>query len=468
MDWLALLIALVLPPLLGVVWVGMFVPAATPARLAMVWGNGTLVGLLLIPVVMRALDAVGISSAFNYTAITAGLLLLLGLGLRWHRGSLASADSSMQVVRSSLAGPYRMLAGLIVALLLLRFVSLGLELLWRPLTPFDATMHWATKARVWFEHGTLLPFVENQVWLQTFSDKVFTDHHPDYPRTIPLLQFWMVSALGSWNESLMNLPWLLCYVAIGAVLFAQVRAAGGQPLTALVFSYFLLSLPLLNTHVALAGYADLFLGATYGAALMAFSNWSVSRQRWQAGLALFFVIGCLLLKNEGIYWALTFVPALAVLFLSPRQTLLLGGGGLLLLFGLLVLLPQDFVFAGHSKAFLNLHFRADAPRGIFISLFVHDSWHLLVYLLVGLLLLALLMARPLLRTRMATLIALGSALVLYLILFTYTRYAYGAIHYTAVGRITLHFMPALVFLAALLWEGVRAAYGGKAIREGVV
>ena len=91
-------------------------------------------------------------------------------------------------------------------------------------------------------------------------------------------------ATGRWDESLMNLPWLLCFIALGAAFYSQLRNAGVSPAIGMAFSYFLLSMPLINTHVALAGYADLFLGAAYCGALMAFHNW-VSTKTALAGSA---------------------------------------------------------------------------------------------------------------------------------------------------------------------------------------
>ena len=67
-------------------------------------------------------------------------------------------------------------------------------------------------------------------------------------------------------------------LGLGAAFYGHARAAGASPVTALAFTYMLLSMPLLNTHVALAGYADLLLGACYCAAIMAFHNWSVTRE----------------------------------------------------------------------------------------------------------------------------------------------------------------------------------------------
>jgi hypothetical protein len=263
MDLLCVLVALALPALLGGLWLGLFVPPTTGGRTALVWGNGLLAGLLVIPMLMRLLDTLGMPLSFAATAsVTGSLLLLAALAHAYHRRSPLRRPLP-HTAWSSLPQGHKILIAFLSALLIIRLATLGLELLWRPLFPWDATMHWATKARVWFEAGRIVPFVENKEWLELGGEGVFTDHHPGYPITIPLLQVWMNSATGRWDESLMNLPWLLCLLGLGSAFYGQARASGASLVIALAFSYFLLSMPLINTHVALAGYADLFLGACY-------------------------------------------------------------------------------------------------------------------------------------------------------------------------------------------------------------
>ena len=224
-------------------------------------------------------------------------------------------------------------------------------------------------------------------------------------------------------------------------------------------------MPLLNTHVALAGYADLFLGACYCAAIMAFHNWTVTKQPWQAVLALIFAFSCPLIKNEGFYWLLTFSPALIVVLMPQRRA----AGTLALLalalLGLLILFPGNLAIAGHSLDRLNLRFRPDAVAGIAKSVWLHDSWHLLGYLLFFVLPLALIGKDSRARAYLGIGTALASAVGLFLVLFLFTGYAGGAIRFTAVGRISLHLVPGLLFLGALMWNVILCRQRLKALPE---
>lgn len=461
MESFFIVLALVLPALLGGLWLGLFVPPTTGGRTALVWGNGLLGGLLVIPLLMRLQDALGVPLSFATTASTAGCLILLAALAHLYWQGKPAGEKLQKSVCCQVPQSHKILIAIVGTLLAVRLTTLGLELLWRPLFPWDATMHWATKARVWFDAGSIVPFVENREWLELGGEGVFTDHHPGYPITTPLLQVWMNSATSRWDESLMNLPWLLCLLALGSAFFGQARASGAGLALALVFSYFLLSMPLINTHVALAGYADLFLGACYGAALMAFHNWSVHRQPWQAGMAVFFALSCTLIKNEGFYWLLTFIPALIVVTMQGRRAALLLSGLLLAAICLLAFFPPDLAIAGHSLNRLNLHYRPEALAGIGSLFWVHDSWHLFAYLLVLVLPAGLFRSGSRASNYRGILTALASAVGLFLILFLFTGYASGAVRFTAVGRISVQLIPGLVFLAMLLTGELLATARGK-------
>jgi len=465
MEWMNLILAMVLPLLLGGLLVDLVIPGAVPGRTALVWGNGLLAGLLLLPILIRLINSTGAALSFSTIApIVAALIVLLALARRW-----SIARSAGQPLAES-AGPrlsvhQKVLLVLLVLLVVLRLVTLGLELLWRPLFPWDATMHWATKAKVWFESQSLVPFVENEQWLELGGADVFTDHHPAYPVTTPLLHMWVSLSLGRWDESLINLPWLLCCLGLVAAFYGQARAAGSTVLKAAVFTYMLVSMPLLGTHVALAGYADLFLGAVYCAAIMAFHNWSISRGRGQAMVAIFFAFCCALIKNEGLFWLLTFIPGLIVVLLPVRRALTLLVAGLVVLALALLLVPPHLAVAGHSLANLKLSYRPGALAGIARSLWVQDNWHLLGYALAALAPLVLVMRKPASGRLAGIAVTLLSATLLFLFLFLFTRYSLGAVRFTAVGRISLHLAPALMFFCLLLWNELAARMPALPIAE---
>lgn len=446
MDAALALLAL-LPLALPVLWLWRLL-APRGARRWLVVGYGLLAGLLGWPLLLRGLDALGVPLAPGILWV---LFLVLVLATAWVPRGRPAGPAPGILPGIDPGSRERLLVALLGGLLVLRLGGLALEVYWRPLFPFDATMHWATKARVWSAHQELLPFVDNARWLLETDGRVFTDHHPAYPRTVPLLQAWMALAVGYWHPSLVNLPWLLCVLALGAAFYGQAREAGAQPLPALLFVWFLLTLPLLNTHVALAGYADLLLGTAYCLALMALFNALQGGPRWQWVLAFGSALGCTLIKNEGFFWMLTLMPACWVAWRGGRGLLLTMTAVGAAAAAVLLLFPRELEVAGHSLASLDLHYRPGSLAAIGRSLFLFDNWHLGAWLPPALLALVAWRTPGGLRHCAPVLAALGSALVLFIVLFTCTHFAMGAIRHTAVGRISLHLLPACLFLGSLLY-----------------
>lgn len=437
-----LLAALFLPWLLGLVWLRVRWLGAGNVAWPALLGYAYLVGTLATTLVMRLLDVLGLRLGFSSIALSLVLLIVLGLmvgrGAIW-RGLHVGADFR------SVSGWGGVVFVVLLELVVIRMAGLGLEVIWQPLFPWDAWSQWATKARVWYELGHLTPFISAEAWLQGVEG--YTDLAPHYPPAIPLLQAWMSFGLGRWDDALMNLPWLMVALALAMAFYGQARIWGVSPLFAMMATYFLLSLPMLNTHVALAGYADLFLGAAYGMAAFAFFNWSRSRDRWQGTMAVLLGAGCILIKQPGIGWALTFLPALWVA-LAPRAGLIgsvvLGGLGLacLLIFG-----QAGIGLLGYSVKFA---FTA-VWEPLWVNLAILDNWHLLFYLAVMALLLFLpRLFSPAFR---AMSMLLASALAFIFVVFFFTHVSTWIESYTVVNRALLHMVPMLLFyVMVLFWE----------------
>jgi hypothetical protein len=443
MGLFTLVAGLFLPWLLGVVWLRAPWLRASGVTWPTLLGYGYLCGILLTTLVMRLLDALGIRLGFF--SIGLALLFLIVAGVWFGRGKpwrirWPGADWH------SLAGWRKIVYAILLAAILIRLAGLGLEIMWRPLFPWDAWSQWATKARVWYELGHLASFVPADVWLSGELAGAYTDAAPHYPPAIPLIQVWMSYSLGRWDDSLMNLPWLLCAIALGMAFYGQARQWQVSPLFALMFTYFLLSLPLLDVHVALAGYADLFMGAFYGLAAMAFFHWTRKRDFWQGAMALLFGLGCILIKQPGIAWALTFLPALLIVFM-PRAGLM----GISMLTAtavatLFFLGEKDFHLFGYH---VHLRFAADWLP-FWQNMMVMDNWHLLWYLVVTALVLSFprLLAPPF---RSMTILLL-SAVSFLAVVFFFTHVQAWAEDYTTINRALLHMVPMLLFYVMVLFR----------------
>lgn len=457
MAYLALACGLALPWLFGFAllsvldWPRSIAASSAPTRAganALRLGFGYFVGALLLTLWMRALSVAGIGFArlsIGLPLFAAAVLLLVWANRR-RRVSLATArEAAHFVVNPPLARWQKVAWMLLLAWLGLRFALLAAEVAWRPLYPWDAWVNWATKARVWYELGRIVPFVRGDAWLSGTTGAYF-DASPEYPATVPLLQVWSCVALGRWDDSAMNWPWLLMLLALTLTVYGALRDAGASLLTALIGAYLVASLPMLDVHVALAGYADLMMAGVYTLAALGLYRWSLHRDPRDAALALLFGLACPLVKIPGVFWALTLIPG-AIIALQPRRGPRLVAAGFAVAVLLLLFLAQsETKLLGH-----RLHLNFDLPwHALAEAYFVFSNWHLLWFAVVAL---AIIGARHLIRPPLVPLAAVvASGLAFLCVVFAFTNVAAWVADYTTVNRATLHLAPLLTCLCILLWR----------------
>jgi hypothetical protein len=448
---LQLLLALALTFFPAWVWLQRLVPAGTPCRRLLTSGYALLLGMIGITLVMRLLSVVGIPFSITSIGSVAGLVFLAGLiaPQSWRTAAIQKVPGPP--VSLQFTWVQGILICICLALLCSRLIALGIEVGTRPQFSWDGKQHWTKQAKVFFELGSVAAYVPLEEWLALGGQNVYTNMHPDYAITTPLLQTWTNVALGQWHDSLMNLPWLLVWVALGLIFYAQARIAGIDSVTSVAATYMVLSLPYLNTHVALAGYADLVLALCFLAAVCAFYNWSQCRQHWQAVLLLLCAFSGLLIKNEGFFWFLSFVPGLVLVVCGIRFGLWAGAAMTVVLLLAVALMPEQWVVAGHSLEELSLRYRPAGWSSLYLSFLLHDNWHFLSYLLLAALLFLIWRPRKLGSTLAPVASVLLSAFALYFCLYLFTRYSFGAVRFTSLNRVALQLMPAAAFFTLLVY-----------------
>jgi hypothetical protein len=474
METLRLSIASMLPLILGIAWLRGIWHADTPGAWPAILGYGYILGMVATALVMLALDTLGAPQHFALIAGVLGVLTAAGLWATRRRPGTGPASTEVLFTDPTPAVPWqRVVMALLLGLIALRFAGFALEIAWRPLFPWDAWMNWALKSRVWFEHGQLVPYISPSEWAtgtDRFAYTGSTLHNTHYPPLIPLIQLWMALGAGYWSETLINLPWLLCGIALVSAFYGQARALGSSPLMALVFCYLLVSMPFLGIHVALAGYAELWLAALYALAAMAFLHWAATRHAGQGILAIACIAALPFVKQPGIAWAVTFIPALLVAAL-PFRWLAIGtvvAGGALAAFyfttgialrlpqiGRIILSPEHVRLPGYTGDGFTFH----AVWDPFVqNLFVLANWHLLWFLVPVLLAASLPSLARNRELRAGLTLALTALAFLFIVFFFTRRYSAEALNYTTINRAIIHMVPALLFVAMMSIRRVRIPF----------
>ena len=467
MNIAALVVGFALPWALGVALLVALSRRATswnePGELAWALGCGWFAGAFLLTLWMRVLAAV--TAHFGILVIGAPLAAVTGalVWFDWRRTG-AGLGTALRRAAGELTGrglddPRRALWLAVLGWLGLRFVLLLAEVLWRPLYPWDAWTQWATKARVWFELKTMAPFVTASDWLQAMTPGVYFDAAPHYPATVPLTQVWAATLLGRWDDALVNLPWWLTGVAFGFALYGFLAQQRFGALTALLGTWLALSLPILNVHIALAGYADLAMATYFTVAVLASFRWIRTRDWADAGLALLLLSACVVIKNPGKIWVLTLLPGL-IAALLPRYglrvaTACLGGAAVLAV----IFARSELIVLGY-----RLHLEFTLPwRALVDAYFAFGNWHLLWY---GAIAVAILGWRQLLSRDLAPFtVVIAAGLMFLLFGFAFSNASMWVEDQSTVNRATLPLAPLIVvwmLLAFRAWATQRPVPAGIA------
>lgn len=454
-------LALGVPWLAGALWVRSLWRVASPGVWPLALGYGYVLGLLATILLLRTQAIFGLPLYWISPLAVMGLLALAAIWLTWRWVEFGFSSLGKEGWRE--AWFEHSVFILLLAWLSWRFVLLAQEVWLRPLYPWDAWTTWAVRARVWSETQQLLPFVDPQRWLADASGSVYTIEAWNYPDAVSLLALWPTLAFGAWNESVANLPWIGVAVALGLGFYGQARLWGASPLVALIFVWLLLSLPMLETHIALAGYADLWLAAVFGLAVSAFLQWARTGERRHGLLALLLALACPWVKREGLVWVLLLLPAAMGVWVPRRYWPWLAGGFLLALalwfaaggvvltvagWGEVRLTPEVIQLPSLGRFELHYH---DVGGPVLRNLLLLGNWHLFGYLLLAALLTGLprIAAAP---WRLAGAVLVGSGLLVLFLLFFFTDAHHWARQYTSINRVFLHFVPALLFWVLTVFQ----------------
>ena len=477
MGWWGVALALGLPWLAGTLWVRALWREAPTGTWPLALGYGYLLGLLAATVLLRVQAEFGLPPGFWGPFVVMALLAVAGGGLVWRRAPVQPPHPNppppggREFWRLELKWQTLLLA-LLLVWIGLRLAGLALEVWWRPLYPWDAWTTWMVRPKVWAELQQLVPFVAPHHWLADPTGSAYTIDAWAYPYTVPLLALWPTLAYGAWNETAAHLPWFGCAVALGLGFYGQARFWGASALTALIFTWLLLSLPLLNSHVALAGYADLWMTAVFSLAAIAFFQWVRDGDRRQGLLALLLVLAGPLVKVEGAVWLLLFIPALLVArlrwpwLLATALAAAALGLGWWLAGGVVFSIPglgefrftPELIQAPYVGRF-GLGYRGSWDP-VIMNFFVLANWHLLGYLVVltAGVALALVVRREAERWRWAQATFVASSLLALFVLFFLTDAQLWAEQYTSINRVVLEFVPMWLFCVLTVFVPPKERY----------
>ena len=454
-----------LPWGLGTGVVGFLLPLRGPGRCTLSLGLGAALGLALMALSIwfahHAGRDLGVWQVVGSLSLIGGGLMAVAVGLRFLlRPATCAAIQDEQAIDFECWSMAQVMVWALAALVLVRLVSLLPDLLLRPVFPWDAWKLWAWKARVWFEAGELVQFAPYATWQTAGADEFVMEgvHHPDL---VSLVMLWSAIAIGAWDDSLVGIAWLMAGLSAGLMVFGMLRHLGSPVAMAWLGVYLLISAPMVATHIALFGYADLWVMLYFLVFTTGLVFWVRHRSWWPLVVMGFGFVMMALAKDTGIYWLPVLALGWLAVTLSNRVLLVLLAAGGVLAVGFAVLGFDPLAWLSSGRYGLDPREPVAALQGMGRHLFIWLDWHLTWYLMPAVVALALMRSGQMPELRALLVVSLVS-LAVAMGGFLVTRAAEYAAVGTLFSRILLQIYPVIVLMSVLaLWCWLRDRIGGE-------
>jgi hypothetical protein len=466
---LTLYAGLLLPWLGGALWLAFIesrLNSVPPNRLRQA-GYGFFLGYTVLFLAIMANN--NLTGAVSWPGLMLFLLLFAaggGLALWLTPGSSGGASIDPEIATTAhepRSTAVKMLTAVLLVWIAIHLIHMAVEIFTQPLYPWDAWVAWIYRAKAWSLAGGISDVLGPAAWAAATSADSYTIDAWMYPLFPSVIPYWAALSLGRWSETLINLPVLFAGMAIGLALYGQCRECGLSMVASLACCYLLLSIPLFATHIALAGYADIWMAGFAGLGFVAIMRGAIIRgagQGFQMGLGLLMIILSIAVKNEGAVW---FLAALALLVLVTCRlwvpilivALVVGANWLgfthieIPLLGTLGIVNGRLEIPFIGSFVLEVH---SVWRSYWDNFFTMGSWNLVWVLVTASLVLAIKPSSKSseYRARRAGLGFIFIFLATQLFIFGYTDQGLWADTYTAINRLPLHFIPALLFAAVVV------------------
>jgi hypothetical protein len=462
MEMLTMLSGLLLPWLAGAAWLirieALIAPNVRPSRFRQA-GYGFFVGYAALTLAVLASRAWTGQVSWMWVMIIFAAFATASLAVPRRTGPSRATPHTESFSRS-LGTVEKILIALLAAWAGLHLSFAIIEVFNQPVYPWDAWETWVYRAKAWFLSGGAAEFVQGAQWYVSRSPDLYSVTAAEYPPLPSVVPYWAALSLGRWSETLVNIPVILAATAMGLALFGQCRESGSNPLASMIAVYLLFSIPLIGTHVALAGYADIWMAGYAGLGFIAIMRGASDGHRYQGALGLAMIALAILVKNEAVVWFLAALLMQALVLFAWRTNLLIASAVLATLLiayfsGVthvdLPLLGGFGVVDGRLQIpfvgsfALQVH---DVRHAYWDNFFSMGNWNLLWLLMSASLLVAVVGGKPhpnAARRAATIFVLIFSATQIFI--FGFTDQGVWADTYTAINRLPIHFVPALIFAA---------------------
>lgn len=321
-----------------------------------------------------------------------------------------------------------------------------------PLTPWDAWNGWIAKAKIWYFHGINENLVNRVNWLVT--DGNFTNPTAHYPDALPLLYVFNSGFFG-WQETSLNAIYPAMFVAFLLAFFGHLKQLTDGSF-ALIAVLILATVPFINVHVALSGYADIWIAALLVLILLNAQHFLSRPDFWVFMKILSLLLTLVMFKLESWVWLSIFVLTFGLCLVNPlkRKWLyfliisvsivwyLFSGFSINMPFGELVISPSLIkipALGSYGLAFVN------TTSAWLEALFFSKNWGFLWYTIPFVIVMCF-------KLKDKNSVVLPALYLLFTVFFLYVLFymTYASVFandFTSSNRIVLHIVPLYIYFA---------------------
>lgn len=263
---------------------------------------------------------------------------------------------------------------LLMILIIFKLTYSFIETSSKPEYSWDASAFWTMDGKYFFHLNQEVPDKILKFYL------MFNNYHPDYPKQIPLMHFWLFSWMGEANDQWSKIFFPISLVCFLVLFYSSLRKTRGK-LGAGFITYLLLSSPFF-LYDSTIGYADFTRSAYFSLGVIFFYRWIHEKQDLYFWLFALFSSLTTWIKHEGKALCLVGLIILLIYVWNHHnrsvKAVLTKAGQYLSAYFVIGLPWQLFIIFNHldtrEKLGLYLSHFFELHSKIYASLFVGGSW----------------------------------------------------------------------------------------------
>ncbi|TDR22664.1 hypothetical protein [Marinicella litoralis] len=204
-----------------------------------------------------------------------------------------------------------------------------------PNIAWDSWMVWVGKADQWISHGLSVHIKQFDAWSHD-SESIY-NAAAHYPDGLSLIYF-LPKLISVNNNGTASIIYLFAFVMISLLLVSRLDQKGTPIYLQLLFIVALYTTPLINNHLMIQGYADIWMAMYIVLIMLTFMDYHEQRDLGVGITLMAYLLMLPMLKTEGWVWLLLFICAHTIVAIVNHKHKFKLLASVLLLIGLIVIL----------------------------------------------------------------------------------------------------------------------------------